>query len=54
MPSEHHILVRFSSSKDGSQTADITPRRGAHVTGTVDDGQIIVEAAPVSTGRTHA
>jgi hypothetical protein len=43
--------VRFSSSKDGSQTATLRRVEGAHVTGTGDDGQIIVVAAPVSTGR---
>src|ERR1700751_1637565 len=43
--------VRFSSSEAGSQTA--TPRRleGAQAAGTDDDGQVIIEAAPVSTGR---
>jgi len=43
--------VRFSSSEDGSQTATLRRVEGAQATGTGDDGQIIVEAAPVSTGR---
>ena len=43
--------VRFSSSKDGSQTAMLRRVEGAHTTGTDDGGQTIVEAAPVSTGR---
>jgi hypothetical protein len=43
--------VRFSSSKDGSQTATLRRIEGAHTTGTVDGGQIIVEAAPVSMSR---
>jgi len=44
--------VRFSSSKDGSQTATLRRLEGADATGAGDGGQIIVEAAPVSTGRT--
>ena len=44
--------VRFSSSKDGSQTATLRRVEGADATGAGDGGQIIVEAAPVSTGRT--
>ena len=43
--------VRFSSSKDGSQTATLRRVEGTHATGTNDGGQTIVEAAPVSTGR---
>jgi hypothetical protein len=42
--------VRFSSSEDGSQTATLRRIQGSHATGTGDGGQIIVEAAPVSTG----
>jgi Domain of unknown function (DUF4331) len=44
--------VRFSSSKDGTQTATLRRVEGADATGAGDGGQIIVEAAPVSTGRT--
>jgi hypothetical protein len=44
--------VRFSSSKDGSQTATLRRVEGADATGAGDGGQIIVEAAHVSTGRT--
>src|SRR6478672_8607415 len=43
--------VRFSSSEDGSQTATMRCADGAQAAGTSDDGQVIVEAAPVSTGR---
>ena len=43
--------VRFSSSKGGTQTATLRRVEGAQAAGTDDDGQIIVEGAPVSTGR---
>src|ERR1700738_1291226 len=43
--------VRFSSSADGSQTATVRRVEGAEAAGTGDGGQIIIEAAPVSTGR---
>src|SRR3984885_14583828 len=43
--------VRFSSSADGSQTATVRRVEGAQAAGTGDSGQVIVEAAPVSTGR---
>jgi len=43
--------VRFSSSGDGSQTATVRRVEGAQAAATGDRGQIIVEAAPVSTGR---
>jgi hypothetical protein len=43
--------VRFSSSEDGSQTATLRRAEGAQAATTGDRGQIIVEAAPVSTGR---
>ncbi len=43
--------VRFLSSEDGSQTATLRRVEGAQAAGTGDGGQIIVEAAPVSTGR---
>ena len=43
--------VRFSPLKGGSQTATVHRVEGAHVPGAGDGGQIIVEAAPVSTGR---
>jgi hypothetical protein len=42
--------VRFTSSKDGSQTATLRRVEGTQATGTGDDGQVIVEDAPVSTG----
>src|SRR5258705_13395099 len=43
--------VRFSSSEDGSQTATVRRVEGAQAAGTDDSGQVIIEAAPVSTGR---
>jgi uncharacterized protein DUF4331 len=43
--------VRFSSSEDGSQTATLRYVEGAQAAGTGDGGQVIVKAAPVSTGR---
>ena len=42
--------MRFSSSEDGAQTATLRRVEGAQAAGTGDDGQIIVEGAPVSTG----
>jgi Domain of unknown function (DUF4331) len=43
--------VRFSSWGDGSQTATLRYVEGPQAAGTSDSGQIIVEAAAVSTGR---
>ena len=43
--------VRFSSSADGSQTATLRRVEGAQAAGTGDSGQVMIEAAPVSTGR---
>jgi len=43
--------VRFSSSGDGSQTATLRRVEGAQAAGRGDDGQVIVEAVAVSTGR---
>ena len=43
--------VRFSSSKGGTQTATLRRVEGAQAAATEDDGQIIVEGVPVSTGR---
>jgi hypothetical protein len=43
--------VRFSSSNGGVQTATLRRVEGAQAVGTGDDGQAIVEGAPVSTGR---
>jgi len=43
--------VRFSSSEEGSQTATLRRVEGAQAAGRGDDGQVIVEAAAVSTGR---
>jgi hypothetical protein len=43
--------VRFSSCADGSQTATVRRVEGAQAAGTDDGGEVIIEAAPVSTGR---
>jgi hypothetical protein len=43
--------VRFSSSADGAQTATVRRVEGAQAAETGDGGQVIIEAAPVSTGR---
>ena len=43
--------VRFSSSADGSQTATLRRVEGAKAAETGDGGQVIIGAAPVSTGR---
>lgn len=43
--------VRFSSIKGGAQTATLRRIEGAQAAGTGDEGQVIVEAAPVSTDR---
>ena len=42
--------MRFTSSEGGAQTATLRRVEGAQAAGTGDDGQIIVEGAPVSTG----
>ena len=43
--------VRFSSSADGLQTATVRRVEGAQAAETGDSGQVMIEAAPVSTGR---
>jgi Domain of unknown function (DUF4331) len=43
--------VHFSSSADGSQTATLRRVEGAQAAETGDSGQVMIEAAPVSTGR---
>src|SRR5262249_2350335 len=43
--------VRFSSFQGGAQTAILRRIDGPQAAGTDDGGQIIVEGAPVSTGR---
>lgn len=43
--------VRFSNSENGVQTATLRRVEGAEAAGTGDAGQVIVERAPVSTGR---
>jgi Domain of unknown function (DUF4331) len=44
------FAVRFASREDGSQTATVRRLEGARATGRRDGGQVIVEAAAVSTG----
>jgi uncharacterized protein DUF4331 len=43
--------VRFSSSTGGAQTATLRRVEGTQAAGTGDGGKVIVEGAPVSTGR---
>ena len=43
--------VRFTSDKDGAQTATVRRIEGAQAASTGDDGQTIIEGAPVSTAR---
>jgi len=43
--------VRFSSSADGQQTATVRRVEGAQAAETGDSGQVMIDAAPVSTGR---
>ncbi len=43
--------VRFSPSQGGAQTAILRRIDGAQAAGTADGGQVVVEGAPVSTGR---
>jgi hypothetical protein len=42
--------VRFTSDKDGAQSATVRRVEGAQAAGIGDGGQVIVEVAPVSTG----
>jgi hypothetical protein len=42
--------IRFTSDNGGAQTATLRRVEGAQAAGTGDDGQVIVEGAPVSTG----
>jgi len=43
--------VRFASTADGKQTATLRRVAGAQATGTGENGNVILEGAPVSTGR---
>jgi hypothetical protein len=45
--------LRFSSPKGGAQTATLRRVEGAEAAATGDQGQIIVEGVPVSTGGKH-
>jgi hypothetical protein len=42
--------VRFTSSPDGAQTATLRRAEGAQAAGMGDEGQLIVEGVPVTTG----
>ena len=43
--------VQFASSKNGKQTATVRRVQGARAVGVCNDGEVIVEKAPVSVGR---
>ena len=43
--------MRFTSDKSGAQTATLRRVEGGQAAGTGDDGQTIIEGAPVSTAR---
>src|SRR5215510_15874841 len=43
--------VQFAASEDGTQTATVRRTQGARAVGPCDDGEVIVEQAPVSAGR---
>src|SRR5207249_6072712 len=43
--------VQFASSEDGKQTATLRRTQGARAAAVCDDGEVLVEAAPVSVGR---
>src|SRR5690348_11661681 len=43
--------LRFSYAEGGSQVATLRRAEGAQAAGMTDSGRVIVEAAPVSTGR---
>ena len=42
-----------TSSEDGAQTATLRRAEGAQAAGMGDEGQVIVEGVPVSTGTEH-
>jgi Domain of unknown function (DUF4331) len=46
--------VRFATAAGGGQTATLRRVEGAQATGTGENGRVIVEGAPVSTGREAA
>lgn len=43
--------VRFTSAEDGAQTATVRRAEGAQATETGDDGQVVINRAPVCMGR---
>jgi hypothetical protein len=43
--------VQFASSEDGKQTATVRRFQGARAAGVGDDGDVVVQGAPVSVGR---
>src|SRR6266404_1669227 len=43
--------VQFASSEDGKQVATVRRIQGARAAGVGEDGEVIIERAPVSVGR---
>jgi hypothetical protein len=43
--------VQFASSGDGTQTATVRRLQGKHAAGMGDDGEVVVQQAPVSVGK---
>jgi len=43
--------VQFASSQDGKQTATVRRLQGARAAGVGDDGDVVIQGAPVSVGR---
>ena len=43
--------VEFAASEDGAQTATVRRTQGRRAVGPCDDGEVLVEGAPVSVGR---
>jgi hypothetical protein len=43
--------VRFASSEDGKHTATLRRTQGARAAGVCDEGEVLVQGAPVSVGR---
>jgi len=43
--------VQFAASEDGQQTATVRRLQGKHAAGVGDDGEVLVQQAPVSVGK---
>src|SRR5260221_5975 len=43
--------VQFASAKDGRQTATVRRLRGKQAAGMGDDGEVLIQQAPVSVGK---